>query len=111
MGNHLSDEESVMISKKWILIHMIEPHAASKYDFTETLHKLAKDNPKVSKLIAKFYVKKVNQMGQMNETNLNKLASNIRKFFSITDDYGQNKLEIMRLEWVLGVPQIMMDLS
>ena len=47
----------------------------------------------------------------MNETNLNKLASNIRKFFSITDDYGQNKLEIMRLEWVLGVPQIMMDLS
>ena len=50
----------MMISKKWILIHMIEPHAASKYDFTETLHKLAKDNPKVSKLIAKFYVKKVN---------------------------------------------------
>ena len=79
---------------------MIEPED-EKEDYSEALHDIAKDNEKVSKLLAKSYVKGLLKGDpKLIETVLIKITN----YFRIQD--RGDKIKLYRMEWVLGIPQI-----
>ena len=57
----LDQKDRDLLSFKEILKGIIDPEEGQTEDFTESLHGLAKDNEKVSKLLAKSYLKGINQ--------------------------------------------------
>lgn len=78
---------------------MIEPGQGAKADdFSDILIGMAKDNEKVSKKMAKAYIKQVNKAGSDAQ---GKSLEAIRKFLKIEDS-----LKKQRYEWVFGVPQV-----
>lgn len=87
------------MSHKDILAKMIEPGEGSSADFSDVLETMARDNVKVSKKMAKAYLKGVNKHG------IDSLVSSlkqIRKFLAINDSLKQS-----RLEWIFGIPQVL----
>ena len=78
---------------------MIEPgEGAGAADFSDILTEMAKDNEKISKKMAKAYLKGVNKTGL---ESLSSSLKKIRKFLAINDS-----LKKERMEWIFGVPQI-----
>lgn len=106
--NLISDEETLkkyplseathqMIQNKEILNKMMEPAAGSK-GVGKQIVLMCKDNFKMSKKIAKVFIKGFNQ------TNVEKVSSfmkGVKKFLMVDDSLKQQ-----RLEWIFGVPQI-----
>ena len=60
---------------------MIDPEE-EKEDYSDALHDLAKDNEKVSKLLAKSYVK---GLGKSDPNKLEATCIKIGKYFRISD--------------------------
>ena len=76
---------------------MIEPgEGAGAADFSDILTEMAKDNEKISKKMAKAYLKGVNKTGL---ESLSSSLKKIRKFLAINDS-----LKKERMEWIFGVP-------
>ena len=60
----LDEKNSEIVSHKDILQKMIEPgEGANQSDFSDILLDMAKDNAKISKKMAKSYLKNVNKTG------------------------------------------------
>ena len=74
---------------------MIEPGDGSA-DFSDVLVKMAYDNIKVSKKMAKTYLKSISRT---SSESLQQTLSNIRAFLAINDS-----LKLNRLEWIFGIP-------
>ena len=77
---------------------MIEPGEGSNADFSDVLLGMAKENVKISKKMAKSYLKGI------NKTGIDSLVSSlkqVRKFLKIEDS-----LKNLRLEWIMGIPQV-----
>ena len=86
------------MSHKDILAKMIEPGDGSAADFGDVLVAMACENVKISKKMAKSYLKGVNKTGI--DSLVNSLKQ-IRKFLSINDS-----LKMARIEWIFGIPQV-----
>lgn len=79
----LDEKNSEIVSHKDILQKMIEPgEGANQSDFSDILLDMAKDNAKISKKMAKSYLKNVNKTGI---ESLNKALQQIRGFLKIND--------------------------
>ena len=74
---------------------MIEPGDSSA-DFSDVLVKMAYDNIKVSKKMAKTYLKSISRT---SSESLQQTLGNIRAFLAINDS-----LKLNRLEWIFGIP-------
>lgn len=95
----LDEKNQAIVSHKDILAKMIEPGEGSNADFSDVLVNMAFDNVKVSKKMAKAYLKGVNKTGI--ESLVNSLKQ-IREFLKIDDS-----LKMSRLEWIFGIPQVL----
>ena len=113
----LDELNSAVVAHKDILQKMIEPgESSSSYsstgygysstaapakdnaDFTDILLTMAHENEKVSKKMAKAYLRAANKTGI---DSLQSSLKKIRKFLSIQDSLKQ-----ARMEWIFGIPQI-----
>ena len=69
----LDESDRKLLSFKEILKGVIDPDQNTTEDFTDSLHDLATDNEKVSKLLAKSYLKGINQQ------DINKIEPYLQK--------------------------------
>lgn len=94
----LDENNQAVVSHKDILAKMIEPGEGSTTDFSDVLVGMAFDNVKISKKMAKAYLKGVNKTGS---DSLVSSLKQIKKFLQINDS-----LKMSRLEWIFGIPQV-----
>lgn len=95
----LDEKNQAVVAHKDILARMIEPGEGASGDFSDVLVGMAFDNVKVSKKMAKAYLKGVNKTGI--EALVCSLKQ-IRSFLKINDS-----LKMSRLEWIFGIPQVL----
>lgn len=95
----LNELNQAIVSHKDILQKMVEPGEGSKEDFTEILTGMAKNNRKISKKMAKAYLK---SCSKTSLESISKALNQVRQFLKIDDD-----LKKERMEWIFGVPQIL----
>lgn len=86
-----------MIGSKEMLSKMMEPSVGAA-DSTKEVIMMCKDNISLSKKVAKLLIKGINMYQVDKVTKYLKL---LKKYLSIDDGF-----KIQRLEWCLGVPQI-----
>lgn len=91
----LDEKNQAVVSHRDILQKMIEPGDG---DFSDVLTEMAKDNVKVSKKMAKTYLKSVSKT---TTDQLNQALRKISNYLKIEDGLKQQ-----RLEWIFGIPQI-----
>ena len=91
----LDELQQAVVSHKDILQKMIEPGDG---DFSDVLTEMARDNVKISKKMAKTYLKSVSKT---TTDQLNQTLVNIAAFLRIKDS-----LKMQRLEWIMGIPQL-----
>lgn len=91
----LDELQQAVVSHKDILQKMIEPGDG---DFSDVLTEMARDNVKISKKMAKTYLKSVSKT---TTDQLNQSLVNIAAFLRIKDS-----LKMQRLEWIMGIPQL-----
>lgn len=94
----LDEKNQAVVAHKDILQKMIEPSDPSS-DFSDVLFNMAHDNEKVSKKLAKAYLKGVNKTVV---EQLSMALKQIRLFLKIDDS-----LRMQRFEWIFGLPQIL----
>ena len=94
----LNEKNQAIVAHKDILAKMIDPGDGAGAEFTDLLISMAVDNEKVTKKMAKAYLKGVAKPG--NEQILTALKQ-IRAFLKIDDS-----LKAQRLEWIMGLPQV-----
>lgn len=82
---------------KDIIEQVINEHRQSK-GFGAQLASMCKDNLQMTKKLAKIFFRSINQSSQERVTDSLKT---VKKFLLIDDS-----LKTMRLEWLLGIPQI-----
>lgn len=94
----LSPEETAIVSHKEILQKMIDPPEGSDTDFTDLLLAMCKNNRKLSKKMAKAYLKGISK----SQTDISgKNLQAVKRFLQIEDDLKQ-----IRIEWIFGHPQL-----
>ena len=98
----LTAQEKTMVSFKEILHKMIAPDEEDTEDYTDSLHRLAEDNEKVSRLLAKNYIRLANETHYDDEWD--QTVTKIGQFLQISDSGAS--LKTKRLEWVLGIAQL-----
>lgn len=86
-----------MIGSKEMLSKMMEPSVGAA-DSTKEVIMMCKDNISLSKKVAKLLIKGINMYQVDKVTKYLKL---LKKYLSIDDGF-----KLQRLEWCLGVPQI-----
>lgn len=94
----LNEQNQAIVSHKDILQKMIEPGEGSKDDFTDILTGMAKNNRKISKKMAKTYLK---SCSKTSLDAISKALNQVRQFLKIEDDLKQERMEL-----IFGVPQI-----
>lgn len=94
----LNELDQAIVSHKDILNKMIDPGDSANVDFSDLLNDMAFDNAKVSKKMAKSYLKGVAKA--QNDVMI-KTAKQIIRFLKIDDTLRKE-----RLEWIFGIPQL-----
>lgn len=90
----LSAEETAIVCHKEILQKMIEPAENSDTDFTDLLLGMCKNNRKLSKKMAKAYLKGLSK----TQTDISgRTLSAVKRFLQIDDE-----LKPIRIEWIFG---------
>lgn len=92
----LNELDQAIVSHKDILNKMIDPGDSANVDFSDLLNDMAFDNAKVSKKMAKSYLKGVAKA--QNDVMI-KTAKQIIRFLKIDDTLRKE-----RLEWIFGIP-------
>lgn len=94
----LEELDQAIVSHKDILAKMIDPGDGSNVDFSELLTSMAVDNAKISKKMAKTYLK---GLAKTQNEALATALRQIRSFLKIDDT-----LKASRREWIFGIPQV-----
>lgn len=94
----LSQEANKMLTNQEILNYLLESAEDNKH-FVASLTQMCKNNEKLSKKIAKVFLK---QIGSTNvDSKVAKYFKMLKKFVKIEDD-----LKLHRMQWVFGIGQV-----